>query len=71
MRGQVRSWWLNALVITTVLWMWATLAAGIWIGVEIARWSSVDSQFTGSTCLDGHYDEVLQLFVDANGNSCE
>jgi hypothetical protein len=51
-RGQVRSWWLNALVITTVLWMWASLATALWIGYEIVHDSSSTNASDSTSLTD-------------------
>jgi hypothetical protein len=36
MKGQIRSWWLNALVITVVILMWVTIASWVAVGIVVA-----------------------------------
>jgi hypothetical protein len=47
----VRSFWLNALIITAVVMMWLSLAGGIAAGIALA--SALDD----SPSIDTNYDE--------------
>lgn len=70
MRGQVHSWWLNALVITTVLWMWATLAVGIWVGITLVSPASDTKVFGDKKSVDCNYDNISKQWLNSNYENC-
>lgn len=72
MYGAVRAWWLNALIVTTVLWMWATIAGGIYLGVELAKAESDAASvptysYETSDCTDANGDGY---YYDSVGDEC-
>ena len=74
MKGQVRAFWLNALIITTVMFMWLSVIGGVATGIIVANaaassTSSSNNEPTGDTA-SCHWDFDNESWRDADGEAC-
>jgi hypothetical protein len=65
MNRGVNTWWLNALIVTTVVVLWLSLLGGIIIGVQMAK--AGDISVTTPDCV---YDPDHGVYYDRDGNYC-